>query len=45
MNQTEDIGQKPFSGQIWAQFGPKWANMSPKNFEQTKNSQLTVKHR
>ena len=29
---------------FWARFGPKWANMSPKNFEQTRNSQLTVKH-
>ena len=28
-----------------AQIGPKWANMSPKNFQQTKNSQLTVKNR
>ena len=38
------LAKNPFSGQIWAQFGPKWAKMSPKNFEQTKNSQLKVKH-
>ena len=37
--------KNPFLGPIRAQFGPKWANKSPKNFEQTKNSQLTVKYR
>ena len=41
MTQTRVISKKHF----WAQVGPKWANKGLKTFEQTKNSQLTVKHR
>ena len=41
MNQNRDISQNPI---FWPILALKWANESPKNFEQTKKSQLTVKH-
>ena len=41
MNQNRNISQNPI---FWPILALKWANESPKNFEQTKKSQLTVKH-
>ena len=41
MNQNRNISQNPI---FWPILALKWANESPKNFEQTKKSQLTFKY-